>query len=47
MALSMASHVLGVVRGSGEMKCQPQYRLIVVTHEFLEGSAVSPLRLAD
>jgi hypothetical protein len=29
------------------MKSEPQHRLIVVTHEFLEGGPVSPLRLAD
>ena len=39
--------VLGVVLGPGEMKSQPQHRLIVVTHEFLEGGAVSALRLSD
>src|SRR5260370_11122851 len=39
--------VLGVVLGAGEMERQPQNRLIVVTHQFLEGGAVPALRLAD
>jgi len=29
------------------MKSEPQHRLIVVAHEFLEGGAVSTLRFAD
>src|SRR5260370_2521205 len=39
--------VLGVVLSAGEMERQPQNRLIVVTHQFLEGGAVPALRLAD
>src|SRR5450631_3545418 len=39
--------VLRVLLGPGEMESQAQHRLVVVTHEFLEGAAVSPLSLSD
>src|SRR5882762_9853645 len=39
--------VLGVRLRSRQMQRQPQNRLIVMTHQDLEGSAVSLLRLAD
>jgi hypothetical protein len=39
--------VLSVLLSSGEMEGEPQYGLIVMTYEFLEGGAVSALRLAD
>jgi len=35
------------VLGAREMQGQAQDRLIVVTHQFLEGGAVPALRLAD
>src|SRR5207302_4770698 len=40
-------NVLGVVLGASQVQRQPQDRLIIVTHEFLEGGAVAVLRLAD
>ena len=40
-------HVLSVVFSSGEMQGQPQHRLVVMAHQFLEGGAVPALRLAD
>src|SRR5207245_3235999 len=39
--------VLSFVLGAGEMKSEPQHRLVVMPHQFLEGSAVAKLRLAD
>src|SRR5258707_107176 len=38
---------LGIGLRSRQMQRQPQNRLIVMTHQYLEGSAVSLLRLAD
>src|SRR5258708_33237549 len=40
-------NVLGVRLRSRQMQREPQDRLIVMTHQYLEGSAVSLLRLAD
>jgi hypothetical protein len=40
-------NVLSVLFGSGEMEGEPQYRVIVVTDEFLEGGAVPALCLPD
>src|ERR1700692_16249 len=44
---SLLIHVLRVRLRSGEVQRQPQNRLIVMTHEYFEGGAVSLLRLAD
>src|SRR5580658_3149967 len=40
-------NVLSVRLRSRQVQCQPQYRLIVMTHQHLEGRAVSLLRLPD
>src|ERR1700679_3164657 len=40
-------NILRVVLGAGQVQRQPQHRLIVVAHQFLEGAAVAALRLAD
>ena len=40
-------NVLRVLFGSGEMEGEPQYRVVVVADEFLEGGAVTALCLAD
>ena len=40
-------NILRVVFRPSEMQRQAQHRLVVVANEFLEGSVVSPLRLAD
>ena len=39
--------VLRVVFRTGKVESESQDSLVVVTYEFLEGSAVAPLRLAD
>ena len=40
-------NVLGVGLRSGQVQRQPQHRLIVMTHQDLEGRAVALLRLPD
>src|ERR1700690_127363 len=44
---SLLIDVLRVGFRSGQVQRQPQHRLIVVTHEHLEGGAVSLLRLSN
>src|SRR6266436_1571826 len=39
--------VLGVMLGSGEVQGKPQYGLVVMANQFLEGGAIAALRLAD
>jgi hypothetical protein len=40
-------NILSVLLRSGEMKSEPQHRLIVMTNEFLEGGAASALGLPN
>ena len=40
-------NVLSVGLRSGEVESQPEHRLIIVTDQFLEGSAIPALRLSD
>src|ERR1700685_3342444 len=40
-------NILGFVFRAGKMQRQPQHRLIVASHQLLEGSAIATLRLAD
>src|SRR3984957_3963086 len=44
---SVLVDVLRVLLGAGQVEGEAQHRLIVVTHEFLEGAAVPALRLAN
>ena len=40
-------NILGVLFSSGEVEGEPQYRVVVMADEFLEGGAVTALCLAD
>ena len=40
-------NVLGFRVRAGKMHSQPEHCLVVVSYQFLEGSAIAPLRLAD